>query len=408
MKKTIAIIGTLDTKEEEVKYLKDSIEKMGLNTFIIDVGYTPCSELKADVTREQVMQSSKMNWKDPLIQRKDIINGLADGMENLLPKLYKEGFFHGVISAGGAQNTIIATRGMQKLPLGVPKVMVSTVASGDRKFRDIVGTKDIVVIPSIADIAGINIITSMIMNNAVAAVVGMTSCALELPTKKNTIRIGSTLMGVVDKGSKQVNKLMKQQGFEVTNFHSTGVGGKIFEELILENTFDLLIDFSLHEITSEYFGKGYSLGANNRLKRSATITLPQVIVPGAVDFIDFAPEDIPNFMKDRKMQHHNEDIVHVKVSVKEIKEVGEIICQRLNSSPGLITVVIPLRGFRQQTQEGEVLYDKEVDQALIQVLTEGLDSHIKCRLVDANINDIAFTNVVAEEAINLLKETAQI
>lgn len=403
--KTIAIIGTLDTKEVEVKFLKDRIEKMGLKTLIIDVGYKNVSTLKADIENDVVKNASSVDWNRKDLTRIDVVGGFSEGIAKLLPELHSKGLFDGVISIGGAQNTIIAASGMQKLPIGFPKLIVSTTASGHRTFGDVVGTKDILVMPSVADIAGINIITSVIINNAAAAIVGMAKYATDLDIKDNKIRIGSTLMGVIDKGSKQINKIMEDHNAEVTSFHSTGVGGQIFEELISKDTFDMIIDFSLHEITSEYFDKGYSVGATDRLLAAGKKGLPQVIIPGAIDFIDFAPNEIPEYLKDRKMQHHNAGIVHIKLSVNEITDVAKIICERLNQSTGLVSVVVPTKGFRQQSQVGEALYDKEVDDAFINVLKKDLNENINLILVDANVNDQSFSNIAAKEALVLLKKS---
>lgn len=375
---------------------------MGHETYIIDVGVRKSVKIKPDISREAVTDAAGIFWSDiRKVQKHEIIDGLVAGIAVLLPQLYEAGAFDGVISIGGAQNTSIAVSGMKKLPIGVPKVMVSTVACGQRRFEDLVGTKDIVVIPAIADIAGINKITRIVLGNAAAAVCGMSAYEGKTLDNQENTTIGLTLMGVINDGAVQAIKILEENHVEVVSFHSTGVGGMIMEELITAEAIHGVMDLSLHEITAEMFNMGYSLGATDRLASAGRAGIPQVICPGAVDFIDFAPKDIPQYLKDRKRVVHNSGITHIKLSKEEIIQVGLIISKRLNASVGPVTVIIPLKGFRQDTRPGEALYDKGVDDALIQTLHRHLKKGIKIVEVDANINDLAFSEAAAAEMIGM-------
>lgn len=403
MEKTIAIIATLDTKEAEVAFIKKMIERLGCKTLIIDVGARSNSSIIPDIKPEDVARESGRDWKCIYdVPKHEMILGLLEGIALLMPRLYAQGKFSAVLSIGGAQNTTIAVSGMKALPIGLPKLMVSTIASGQRTFESFVGTKDITLMPSVVDISGINKLTTAILSNAVAAIVGMVKYAgIPLKSDKELI-IGATLMGVTNDGVVQAVQLLEEAGCQVVSFHSTGVGGRAMDEFIAQGTIRAVLDLSLHEITSEMFGRGFSVGANNRLVAACNAGIPQVIAPGGVDFIDFNTNELPADIDKRKYMLHNSNITHIKLSQHEIVRVGEIIVERLNKSHGPVTVLIPLRGFRQNTSSGQALYEPEVDAAFIEVLHRGLKSEIKIVDVDANINDEIFSKRAAAEMLEII------
>ncbi|MHB8064057.1 MAG: Tm-1-like ATP-binding domain-containing protein, partial [Ruminiclostridium sp.] len=402
MGKTIAIIATLDTKEAEVAFIKKMIERLGCKTFIIDVG-ARSSSIIPDIGPKDVAREACRDWKCIYdVPKHEMILGLLEGIALLMPRLYEEGKFSAVLSIGGAQNTTIGVSGMKALPIGVPKLMVSTIASGQRTFEPFVGTKDITLMPSIVDISGINKLTTAILSNAVAAIVGMVQYAgIPLKSEQEFI-IGATLMGVTNDGVVQAVRLLEDAGCQVVSFHSTGVGGRAMEEFIAQGTIRAVLDLSLHEITSEMFGRGFSVGANNRLVAACKTGIPQVVAPGGVDFIDFNTYELPADIDKRKYMLHNSNIAHIKLFEHEIVRVGEIIVERLNKSNGPVTVLIPLRGFRQNTSPGQALYEPEVDAALIEVLHRGLRRDIKIVDVDSNINDEIFSKRAAAELLEII------
>lgn len=403
MEKTIAIIASLDTKEAEVAFVKEMIEKQGCKTFIIDVGAKGSESIVPHIRAEDVARAAGREWDSIYdIPKHEMIVGLLEGIAVLMPELYAQGNFDAVLSLGGAQNTTIGVSAMKSLPVGLPKLMVSTIACGQRTFESFVDTKDIILMPSIADISGINNLTRTILSNAAAAIAGMAKHA-GVPLKSGQeLIVGATLMGVTNTGVAEAVKLMEKAGFQVISFHSTGVGGRAMEEFINEGTIGAVMDLSLHEITSEMFGKGFSTGANNRLTAACNAGIPQVVAPGGVDFIDFYAKELPQDLNKRKHIYHNSNIVHVKLLEQEIVRVGEIITERLNKSRGPVTVIIPLRGLRQNTSPGEALYTPEVDNALIEVLHRGLRRDIKIVDVDANINDKIFSKTAAAELLRML------
>ncbi|WP_027630966.1 Tm-1-like ATP-binding domain-containing protein [Ruminiclostridium cellobioparum] len=405
MEKTIAIIASLDTKEAEVTFVKEMIEKQGCKTFIIDVGAKGSERIMPHIRAEDVARVAGREWDSIYdIPKHEMIAGLLEGIAALMPELYAQGNFDAVLSLGGAQNTTIGISAMKSLPVGLPKLMVSTIACGQRTFESFVDTKDITIMPSIADISGINNLTRTILSNAAAAIAGMAKHAGAPLKSGQELIVGATLMGVTNTGVAEAVKLMEKAGFQVISFHSTGVGGRAMEEFIQEGAIRAVMDLSLHEITSEMFGKGFSTGANNRLAAACNAGIPQVVAPGGVDFIDFYAKELPQDLNKRKHIYHNSNIVHVKLLEQEIVRVGEIITERLNKSRGPVTVIIPLRGLRQNTSPGEALYAPEVDNALIEVLYRGLRRDIKIVDVDANINDEIFSKTAAAELLRLLRQ----
>jgi uncharacterized protein (UPF0261 family) len=404
MEKIIAIIASLDTKEAEVAFIKKMIERLGYKTFIIDVGAHNSNSIVPDIRPKDVAQAANREWKCMYsVPKHEMILGLSEGIAILMPKLYAQGKFDAVLSIGGAQNTTIGVSAMKTLPVGLPKLLVSTVASGQRTFESFVGTKDITLMPSVVDISGINKLTSTILSNAAAAIVGMVEYAgIPLRAEQELI-IGATLMGVTNDGVVQAVRLLEKAKLQVISFHSTGVGGRAMEEFIADGTIQAVMDLSLHEITSEMFGKGFSVGADNRLTAACNAGIPQVIAPGGVDFIDFDANELPEDIGIRKYMYHNSNLVHIKLLKHEIVRVGEIIAARLNKSRGPVTVLIPLRGFRKTTAPGEALYDPEVDAALIEVLHQRLRQDIKIVDVDANINDQTFSQKAAAEMLEIIR-----
>ena len=404
MKKTIAIIASLDTKGDDVLFLRELIHKFGHEVLIIDVGSRKQNIINSDINVIEIAKEAGHKWSFPISGRRNaLIDIIKEGISKLVPRLYLSGQFDAVISIGGLQNTLIAVSAMSKLPIGIPKIMVSTMASGKRPFDIIVGRSDIVPFPSLADFSGGNVVTNTVLKNAVAAIVGMVEKAGKPIEFTEKMLIGITTMGVVNNGSEIVIKRLKEYGYQVVSFHSTGVGGKIMDELVNQGVIKAVVDFSLHEIVSELFG-GYSSGANNRLINACEKGIPQIVVPGGCDFIDFEVSATKKEMFNRKHVYHNSNIVHFKLLKNEIIKVGEVISNRLNKAKGSVIVIIPLQGFREGTKVGEPLYEPDVDNAIIHVLKKKLSKKIKIIEVNLHINDDEFGTLVSSEMRNLLKK----
>ncbi len=402
MHKIIAIIASLDTKGAEVCFIKEKIERLGCRTLIIDVGVLGAPAISPDVPRETVAAAAGRDWATITnSQKHERIAAMVEGAPLVATDLYGRGLFDAILSIGGVQNTTIAAAAMKALPIGVPKVIVSTVASGQRTFEPFVGSKDIVLIPSVADLEGINVLTSTILNNAVAAIVGMAVEGAGPLRTGDELIIGATEMGVTN-GVVQAANLLKKEGYQVINFHSTGAGGRAMEELIAQGTIKAVLDLSLHEIVAEMFACGFSVGANNRLQAACQAGIPQVVAPGGADFIDCGVHELPADMDRRKYILHNANLAHIKLHKEEIVRVGSIIVERLNRSTGPVTVLIPLRGFRQAASFGEPLWDAEVDGALIEMLRTRLKPVIRIVEVDSNINELQFSEAAAAAMRQLL------
>jgi uncharacterized protein (UPF0261 family) len=404
MQKTIAIMASLDTKEAEVSFVKQMVERLGCRALIIDVGVLGKSALTPDVSREDVVRACGKDWKNLQDRQKhEKIAAMSEGASMLAPELYGRGLFDAILSIGGVQNTVIGVAAMKTLPIGVPKLMVSTVASGQRTFEPLVGSKDILLMPSVADIAGINLLTRTILGNAVAAIVGMATHGGQPLCAGDELIIGLTQMGVTN-GVAQAARLLEQAGYQVISFHAAGAGGPAMEELIAGGTIKAVMDLTLHEMVAEMFGGGFSAGARNRLAAACKAGIPQVIAPGGADFIDFGIHQLPADMDRRKYIFHNADIAHIKLHKEEISRVGSIIVERLNRNHGSVTVLIPLGGFRQAAARGEPLWDAEVDNALIEILRTRLKPEIKVIEIDANINDLEFSQAAVAAMHELLAQ----
>ena len=320
--KTIAIAGTFDSKGKEFTYIKEVLENLGLNTLTIHCGvFEPTVE--TDISNATVARKlEKILMK---LQQKDRALGteiLSKGMEKLIPRLYSEGKFHGIISLGGSGGTSLVTPGMRALPVGVPKVMVSTVASGN--VQQYVGTSDIIMIPSIVDVSGLNSISTKIFTNAALAIAGMVKFEHEEKVKKKPL-VAATMFGVTTPCVDVAREYLEKEGYEVLVFHATGTGGKTMERLIENGFFDGVLDLTTTELCDELVGGVLSAGAD-RLEMAGKCKVPQVVSVGAMDMVNFGPIDtVPEKFNGRKFYKHNPTVTLMRTTVEENKEIREII-----------------------------------------------------------------------------------
>ncbi|MFZ7133175.1 MAG: Tm-1-like ATP-binding domain-containing protein [Eubacteriales bacterium] len=401
--KTIVIVGSKDTKESEITYVSEGILKRGFKPLVLDVSTSKGYESQADFTREQIALEGGTDWKDTEdYEKHELLLVMSDGLKVLTTKLYKEGKLHGIIALGGLQNTTMGSSAMFHLPIGIPKLIVSTVATGQRTFEGVVGSKDITVMPSPSDFTGVNSISKTVLNNAIAAILGMVEYAGKEISKSKELRIGATLMGATNDGIASAIEILQQKGYEVVSFHSTGTGGRVMEELIEADVINAVMDLTLHEVVYEYFGYGFGYGADNRLVQGAKKGIPMLICPAGVDFMCQWPSALFNDIDQRKYNWHNPNLAHVKLNQKEVTDISRMIVQRLNEAKGKVVVVIPTKGLRSFSQQGEALYDPEVDQAITDVFVKELRHDIPIKFIDANLMDIEFSKFVVKEMIKLL------
>ena len=399
--KTIAILATMDTKHIEVSYARNLIETLGHAVRVIDIGVSGKPAEGADVQAGEVLHAAGLSLETLTRMDKGArIETMASAAAIAVAGSFKRQEFDAIFSLGGIQNTIMAATAMRALPVGVPKLILSTMASGKRLFGPFVGAKDIVVMHSVADISGINRITRSVIANAVGAVVGMALYGNRRVEASDALVIGATMLGVTSGGVSAATACLQQAGYETISFHATGVGGRAMENFIADKVIGASLDLTLHEISSEVFG-GYCAGANDRLLAAAAAGIPQVVAPGAVDILscstDFGIDSFPSNWRARKSIAHNASLYHVKLSAPEIVQVAEVIADRLNQATGPVTVLIPTRGFCEAGAPGRPLHDAAIDAAFVTALRRGLKRSIRWVEADLNISQPEFGELAAAE-----------
>ena len=404
--KTIGIIASCDTKYQEVQFMRRCLQRCGCTPLVLDmaVGLGPSGA--ADIPREEVFQEIGLVWEEIRQKPKgDLVVEMTRAMEALVLRLYREGKIQGLIAAGGVQNTMVATNAMRALPLGFPKMMATTIACGQKVFGDVVGTKDVVTMPSISDFTGINSMTRMVLTNACACVAGMVQYGAPFVKEPGKKAVGVTLMGITNEGCCAAVEELERLGIEAIGFHSTGVGGTIMEQMAAEGQLDGILDMTTHEITAEYFGGGFSYGAKNRLVKPLEQGLPMIVSVGGLDFVDFDKDHFPPRMEERVYNMHNGTLAHIKILPDEAEEVGAIFARRLNHAVRPVRLVLPTEGMRKNTRPGENLYCKETDEALIGAILKGLTNPlVTVEYQEGNINDAAWGREIARKMAAVLNE----
>lgn len=396
--KAIAIIATLDTKGPEAAFVKSQIEVTGYGALLLDTGILDRRESSApapDVSADEIARcggedrselASKSTEKET---RNRGIRAMAKGSAKILRRLYDDGRIRGVLGLGGAQGTEICTTAMRALPLGVPKVMVSTVASGQTPFGIFTGTRDVTIMHSVADILGLNSLTKRILANAVGAAVGMAEVTLT-EAESHGRKIGITIYGQTTPAGMAIKSLLEERGYEVFAFHSNGTGGKAMEELAVEGLLDALFDLSTHELTDEIFG-GIHAGDSNRLLAGGLKGLPRLVLPGGLDVITLGePETVPEIYRSQPSVPHNPHITLVRVNTEQMIRLGTVMSERLNQARGPVAVVIPKGGFSFYNRDGLHFRDLVADRALVQTLEARLKPEIPLVEFDTHINDPGF------------------
>jgi len=403
MTKTVAIIGALDTKGAEFAFLKSEIEKRGCRTFIINVGVLGEPAFTPDVDASVVAEAGGVKLEDLIAKRDrgEAMHVMARGIPHVLRKLYDEGKFDGVISMGGGAGTVIATSGMRALPVGVPKLMVTTLASGDTS--PYVGTSDIVMMPTVVDVAGLNRISRMIFTYAAGAICGMVMSEVEKPAEEKPL-IAATMFGNTTRAVNHARQIMEANGYEVLVFHATGTGGKTMEMLIESGFIAGVMDITTTEWADEICGGVLSAGPT-RLEAAAKMGIPQVVVPGCLDMCNFwAPETVPEKYKDRLFYRWNPNVTLMRTTPEENARMGEIFAEKLNAAKGPVVVIIPTKGWSELDAPDKPFWWPEADQAFIDALQRNLRPDIPVIMMDHNINDPEFSGNVAETLLELLKQ----
>lgn len=399
--KTVAIVGTFDSKGKEFLYLKELFAEIGLNTLTLHTGtFDPA--FVPDVSNEEIAAEAGENLRE-LVASKDRAHAtaaMAKGTEKIVPRLYQEGKFQGIISLGGSGGTSIITPAMRALPIGVPKIVVSTMASGNTE--QYVGTSDVILMPSIVDVAGLNSISTRIFSNAVFAMAGMLEHEITKVEKKPLV--AATMFGVTTPCIETAKAYLEEQGYEVLVFHATGTGGRTMEDLVRSGYFQGLLDLTTTEWCDELFGGVLNAGPN-RCEAAGLYGVPQVVSVGACDMVNFGPIDtVPERYKHRNLYRHNPTVTLMRTTVEENKAVGEKLAEKLNLAKGESVLMLPLKGVSMIDAEGQPFYGPEENKALFDALRTNLNrSKVEICEWDAHINDDSFALAAAKKLIAMME-----
>jgi uncharacterized protein (UPF0261 family) len=394
MAKTVALLGALDTKGAEYGFVKQCIEARGHKTLLIDVGVLRPPAIPPDVPRQEVAAAAGVDAA-ALAEKKDrgaAVAAMSCGVAALVPRLHAEGRFHGIMALGGGGGTSVACAAMRALPLGVPKVMVSTVAGTD--VSGYVGVANIVMIPSIVDISGINRISRPIFATAAGAICGMLET--EVPPGEDKPLVAASMFGNTTACVEAAKAILEEAGYEVLVFHATGTGGRTMESLVAGGLIAGVLDITTTEWADELVG-GVLAAGPTRLEAAARRGVPAVVTPACLDMVNFwAPETVPEKFRGRKFYPHNPNITLMRTTPEECRQLGRIMAEKLNLSAASVTVLIPLRGLSVIDAPGGPFWWPEADRALFDSLKENLRDDVPVVEMDCNVNDPEFSRRCAE------------
>jgi len=404
MASTVLLIGTLDTKGEEYAYLRERLQLGGVEVLVADVGTGgPPHGCEPDIAAEEVAREAGLDLA-ALTDRGAAVGAMGEAAAALARRLHGEGRIDGVLAAGGSGNTAIATRAMQALPVGVPKLMVSTVAAGDT--RDYVGGADVCLMASVTDVAGLNSISRQILANAAAAMAGMV-VAPPVEARESRPLVGATMFGVTTPCVTRARDQLEARGYEVLVFHATGTGGRAMEALVDGGFLAGVLDATTTELCDDLVGGVLSAGPD-RLEAAGRAGLPQVVSLGALDMVNFgARATVPPKFEERNLYVHNPSITLMRTTREECAELGRRIARKLSSATGPVALFVPLHGVSMIDAEGQPFHDPEADAALFDALREELDRD-RVELVEmaCNVNDEQFADAMAEKLDGYLKAAA--
>jgi uncharacterized protein (UPF0261 family) len=403
---TVVLVGTLDTKGLEYAFLRDRLHEAGVEVMLVDAGVLGEPLVAPDVTRAEVARAGGADHAE-LVRAGDrgaAVDAMGRGAAAVLARLHAEGRVNGVAAVGGSGNSSIAAQAMRDLPVGVPKLIVSTVASGDT--RPYVGAVDVTMMYSVVDISGINQISAQILTNAAGAIAGMATAAVPEATGDRPL-VGATMFGVTTPCVTRARERLEELGYEVLVFHATGTGGQSFEALASGGYLVGVLDATTTELADDLVGGVLSAGPD-RLEAVGRTGLPQVVSLGALDMVNFGPRDtVPAQFEGRNLYVHNPTITLMRTTPEEMAELGRRIARKLNGADGPTVLFVPLKGVSAIDVEGQPFHDAEADAALFAALREGIDaSKVEVHEVDADVNDPAFATAMADRLHELIEDAA--
>lgn len=400
---TVVLLGTLDTKGPEYAFLRERVQVAGCDVLMVDAGVMS-EDSPADVSADEVARAAGEDRAALAAagDRGPAVVAMTRGATIVIRRLYDEGRLDGILGLGGSGGSSIIAAAMQALPVGVPKMLVSTMGSGDT--RPYVGTSDIAMMYSVVDIAGINGLSEKILTNAAAGMAGMATAAASFTSMiEPRPLIGATMFGVTTPGVTTAREVLEARGYEVLVFHATGSGGRSMEALMKAGFITGVLDMTTTELVDELVGGVLSAGPD-RLEMAGSLGIPQVVSLGALDMCNFGPLDtVPETFKDRNLYVHNATVTLMRTTEEECAELGRIIARKLNGAAGPLTLFIPLGGVSMIDVPGAPFYDAAADAALIRELKAGLRPDVEVVEMATDINDPAFATAMAERLDELYR-----
>jgi uncharacterized protein (UPF0261 family) len=400
----VYVIATLDTKGLEAAWLRDRLQELGVAARLVDAGCVGEAVVTADIGRAEVFAAAGADWRALARQqqRDQAIKAAAQGAARLVADAYARGELAGVVALGGSAGTTIGTSAMKVLPLGVPKVMLSTMAAGD--VRAFVGAKDITMIYSVVDIAGLNRISQVVLYEAAAAMAGMIRFRrVDLGARERPI-VAATMFGVTTPCVQRAQAILQEAGFEVLVFHATGSGGQAMEGLIHDGLIAGVLDVTTTELADELVGGVLSAGPD-RLAAAARRGIPQVVSVGATDMVNFwAMATVPELFRTRRLHRHNENVTLMRTTADECRQIGDRLAAQVEASTGPALVLLPRAGVSALDRAGQPFDDPEARRALFEAIRQGCRK-VPVEELDCHINDPQFAEVAATRLIQMLQQS---
>ncbi len=406
MEKTVVLIGTLDTKGPEIAYLRDRLRALGLGTLVIDSGILgEPLDIIPDIDHSEAATygGTTIEALQTAGSRGMAVRGMREALKVLTLRLYQEGRLDAIVSMGGAEGAVMGAAAMMVLPVGVPKVLVSPIASGYHFFEPLVGTRDMMVVHSVVDILGLNPIACTVFDNVAAALCGMIEHGHGLPKPKPGEQyVAMTMLGNTTTAVMAAKERLAVHGYEAVIFHSNGVGGPAMEELAADGQFVGVIDFTTNEVYDPLVG-GIHDGGPERLEVIGGLGLPQVIVPGCIDFSVWNAGTVPEALRARPAYDHNPEYVLVRTSRDEMEQLGKLFARKLHAAKGPVHVAVPTEGLSIPNIPGGVFWDPESDALFLETLRRELRSDIPIQTFARHVNDPEFGCEVADLFIYMME-----
>ena len=393
----VLLAGSLDTKGEEIAFLRDRLVAAGLDVEVVDFGVLGPPRIEPDVTRGEIARCAGESIEELQAagDRGRAMAAMHKGLAAWVRQRCERNAPAGMLSIGGSAGTAVATSGMRELPIGIPKLMVSTMASGD--VRPYVGTSDIGMMYSVADFTGMNRLSRTILSNAADAIAGMCGSVRVQPQTSEKTLLAATMFGVTTPCVNRVKELLEQQGYELLVFHATGTGGQAMEKLVRDGFVKGVLDITTTELADELVG-GVLTAGPHRLEAAGEMGIPQVVSVGALDMVNFgAPETVPAKFGGRRFYPHNPSVTLMRTTPEENAQLGEILARKLSAAKGPVTLILPLGGVSMIDAPGKPFFEAAADTRLFDALRRHVQGNVKIIELNCHINDPAFAARIVEE-----------